>query len=98
MIKENKPRNTGIQKLIVRFENKKDKVSGIFDRTLKGVPFTEVTPNITCNCFAKIPIPIAANIPWRDEEGKNSLNAPSLKTPNKNIKIPEKTIAAIVNR
>ena len=31
-----------------------------------------------------------------DEEGKNSLRAPSLNTPNKNIKTPEKTIAARV--
>ena len=82
----------------MRFENKKDKVSGIFDKTPKGEPFTEVMPNITCSCFAKIPIPIAANIPWSDEEGKNSLNPPSLKTPNKNINTPENTIAARVNR
>ena len=42
--------------------------------------------------------PIAASIPCRAVEGKNSLRLPSLKSPKRKSNIPEIIIAAKVNR
>ena len=62
------------------------------------LPFAAVLPNITCICFAKIPIPIAANIPCIAEEGKKSPKEPILKKPRIINKTPEITMAAKVYR
>lgn len=90
--------NAGIRFSLVGFNKINKKESGILERTSIVEPFISVIPIITWACFASMPIPIAASIPWSADEGKNSLKAPKRKRPNKNIKIPEKTTAANVNK
>jgi hypothetical protein len=53
---------------------------------------------MTWTCLARIPIPIAASMPWSAEAGKNSLSAPKRKRPKRKMRIPEITTAARVNR
>ena len=47
------------------------------------LPLAPKLPNITCICFAKIPIPMAASIPCMADEGKKLLRDPSKDTENK---------------
>ena len=62
------------------------------------LPLAPKLPNITCICFAKIPIPMAASIPCMADEGKKLLRDPNRRIPRINIRIPENTIAANVNK
>ena len=80
--------------LLLKITNKNE--SGFVERSSIVLPLTDVTPSMTWACFANIPKPIAASIPWRADEGKNSLRAPKRKSPNKNIIIPDITTAAKV--
>ena len=72
------------------------KLLGIVNKSSTVLPLESVKPNITWNCFARIPRPIAASIPCKAEEGKNSPIAPNLNNPKNIRKAPEKIIAARV--